>query len=137
MLIYINTAESQILFQARALRVQIYCNQKEIEYVNLTFQIILEPVLKPALPSFTFYRPSPPPGVARFCDTHISSLNIDFGWSAITHDLKIVWSTSIVSNGNCFWITNWIELYSIVSIHVYFIPRFCKKPSVLYKNTAQ
>lgn len=31
--------------------VKIYSNQKEIEFVNLTFQLILEPVLKPALPS--------------------------------------------------------------------------------------
>ena len=79
-LISINTTESEILFQARTLRVQIYSNQKEIEYVNLTFQLILEPVLKPVLPSPTFYRPPPPPGVARFCDTRISSLKIDFGW---------------------------------------------------------
>ena len=79
-LISINTTESKILFQARTLRVQIYSNQKEIEYVNLTFQLILEPVLKPVLPSPTFYRPPPPPSVARFCDTRISSLKIDFGW---------------------------------------------------------
>ena len=65
-LIPINTTESEILFQARTLRVQIYSNQKEIEYVNLTFQLILEPVLKPVLPSPTFYRPPPPLGVARF-----------------------------------------------------------------------
>ena len=52
--IYIKTAKSQILFQARALSVRVYSNQKEIEHINRTFQLILD-VLKPAPFSYTVF----------------------------------------------------------------------------------
>ena len=54
-LISINTTESEILFQARTLRVQIYSNQKEIEYVNLSFQLKEQYPVTAHAPNFDFW----------------------------------------------------------------------------------
>ena len=82
----------KILFNKRALGFKFTPTKKAISYIS--HLPILEPVLKPALPSYpiysnslplpslTFYGPPPPPppSFARFCDTRISSQRLLSGF---------------------------------------------------------